>query len=392
MDVPRPDQAVKVLLDVSAVTLPLSGIGRYAQELARHLPGAAGISQVRYLRGDRVLASFEPGNPEPPAPAHRYRDWIKPLLPYKLLLGPYRRRRARALADSLRAYADYIYHSPNFGAPPVSGPTVVTLHDLSVFHFPDFHPRDRVNYLREQIQDSVERADRLLTDSGFVRAELLRLFQLPAERVSAIPLGVDPAFRPHAGRELAAVTARYGLEPGGYLLSVGTVEPRKNLTGLLQAFRRLPSRLRQRYPLVIAGAYGWNSSALMEDIRLLRQGGEVIYLDYVPEHELPALYAGAAVFGYFSFYEGFGLPVLEAMSSGVPVACASSSALPELCADSALQADPHDVGAMAATLQRALEDDGWRSAAIERGLARSAGFTWQRTAAAVIDVYRELAA
>ena len=188
------------------------------------------------------------------------------------------------------------------------------------------------------------------------------------------------------------VQARYGLPPGGYVLSVGTIEPRKNLAGLLQAYARLAPALRKRYPLVIAGAYGWNSAALMEEMRRLRQGGEVIYLDYVPEEDLPALYAGAAVFAYFSFYEGFGLPVLEAMSSGVPVACAASSALPELCAGSALQADPHDIDAMAAALERTLEDDSWRAAAIARGLERSAGFTWQRTTAAVVDVFREVVA
>jgi alpha-1,3-rhamnosyl/mannosyltransferase len=186
--------------------------------------------------------------------------------------------------------------------------------------------------------------------------------------------------------------AHYGLRPGGYLLSVGTIEPRKNLAGLLRAYSRLGQRLRQRYPLVIAGAYGWNSGPLMEEIRRQCQAGEVIYLDYVPEQDLPALYAGAAVFSYFSFYEGFGLPVLEAMSCGVPVVCANSSALPELCAVTAMQVDPQDVGVMAVALQRALEDDAWRGVASERGLARSKEYSWQRTTAALVDVFRELAA
>ena len=392
MDVPRPDRGVKVLLDVSSVTLPLSGIGRYAMELARHLPRAEGITGVRYLQGGEVLSDFDAGSLRPPVPVSRLRAWIKPLLPYRAVLGPWRRRKAQALARRLGEYRDYIYYAPNFSAPPVSGLSVVTLHDLSVFHFPHFHPRDPVNYLRDQIHNSVASADRLITDSGFVRDELLQLFQLPDERVTAIPLGVDDCFRPHTPAQLALLQARYGLPPGGYVLSVGTIEPRKNLAGLLQAYARLAPALRKRYPLVIAGAYGWNSAALMEEMRRLRQGGEVIYLDYVPEEDLPALYAGAAVFAYFSFYEGFGLPVLEAMSSGVPVACAASSALPELCAGSALQADPHDIDAMAAALERTLEDDSWRAAAIARGLERSAGFTWQRTTAAVVDVFRELVA
>ena len=124
----------------------------------------------------------------------------------------------------------------------------------------------------------------------------------------------------------------------------------------------------------------------------MSDSGDVIYLDYVPEQHLPALYAGAAVFAYFSFYEGFGLPVLEAMSSGVPVVCAASSALPELCGDTGLQADPHDIDAMADVLRRALEDESWRAGAAEEGIARSARYTWQKTAAGLVDVFRQLAA
>ncbi len=383
---------MKILLDVSAVSLPLSGIGRYTLELAGQLPRCPGVEEVVYLAGDRVQADFDPAAIQPPAPASRFRQWLKPLLPYKLLLGPYRRRRARALAASLHDYRDYLFHSPNFSLPPVEGRAVVTLHDLSVFHFPQFHPRDRVNYLRDQIAHSIERADHLVTDSAFVRGELLQLFQLPADRVTAVPLGVDAAFRPRPAGDLQAVMARYGLRAGAYLLSVGTIEPRKNLAALLRAHQGLDPAQRRQYPLVIAGAYGWNSGPLMAQVEQLRGAGELIYLDYVPEPDLPALYAGAAAFCYLSFYEGFGLPVLEAMASGVPVICASGSALDELCAGSAEQADPHDDAAILASLQKALEDPAWRSAAAERGLVRAATFTWQRSARQLAEVFAELAA
>ena len=391
MDVPQPDRRVKVLLDVTAVSAPLSGIGRYGLELARRLPGCEGVDAVAYLRGNQVEHSFDPELLPVPAQGGRLRQLIKPLLPYKLLLGPYRRSKARALARELEAYNDHIFHSPNFSMPPVSGPAVVTLHDLSVFHFPEFHPRDRVNYLREQVHHSVERAQHLVCDSLFVRDELMALFELPASRVTAIPLGVDAAFKPHSAQQLAATMARYGLEAGQYLFSLGTLEPRKNLAGLLEAFSQLPVALRRRYPLVIAGACGWNYDALIKQIRRLQDSGELVYLDYVPEQDLPALYAGATAFCYFSFYEGFGLPVLEAMSCGVAVLCANSSALPQLCAGSALQVDPGDIEAIAAALRKGLEDEDWRRQSALAGLERSKIFTWERSCSQLVDVFRELA-
>lgn len=383
---------MKILLDVSAVSPPLSGIGRYALELARHLDAQDGVGEVAYLRGSQVLSEFDADSLCAPAPVSNIRQQVKRLLPYNLVLGPYRRRKARALAASLSAYSDYIFLSPNFGMPPVNGRSVVTVHDLSVFHFPQFHPKDRVNYIRDQVEDSVKKADRVVTDSQFVRSELIDLYGLDAAQVVAIPLGVAPSFRAREYPEVARALSRYDLPVGRYLLSVGTIEPRKNLAGLLAAYRSLDLSLRRRYPLVIAGAYGWNSSDVMLQIEQLQATGEVIYLDYVPEGDLPALYAGARLFCYFSFYEGFGLPVLEAMSSGVPVVCADSSALPELCDACGLLVDAADIAAMGKAMERALLDDDWRGQAVQRGLEHSAAYRWQTTAARMAEVLAGIAA
>ena len=378
---------MKILLDVSAAIPPLSGVGRYAVELARRLPGQPGVDEIRYLRGGRVSSELEVGAA---APSSSWRKQVRRFLPY-MLLAPYRRRRARQLAGTLAAFDDHVFHSTNFSMPPVSGPSVVTIHDMSVFHLPEYHPRDRVNYLCEQISHSVERAHRLVTGSEFVRREILDHFAIDPDRVVAIPLGVDASFQPRSADTLAGTLSRLGLSAGGYLLNVGTIEPRKNLPGLLDAYRRLDAGIRNRFPLVIAGAYGWKGADTLDDIRRLEASGEVIYLDYVPEQDLPLLYAGAAAFCYFSFYEGFGLPVLESFASDVPVVCADIPALRELGGEDALFADPNDPLSMATALEQALTDTGWRESAIARGRERAAAYTWDRTASLLVDLFTGIA-
>ena len=273
---------------------------------------------------------------------------------------------------------------------PVSGPAVVTLHDLSVFHFPQFHPRDRVNYLKDQVHYSVEHADALVTDSDFVRSELLELFRVNPSKVHVVPLGVSESFRPRTEAELAQTLSGLGLEPGRYILSVGTIEPRKNLPALLHAYRGMDDALRKQYKLVIAGAYGWKGDDTMREIRRLASTGNVVYLDFVPEDQLPELYAGAAAFCYFSFYEGFGLPVLEALASGVPVACSDIPALRELSAGCALQSSPHDVPGITRAVEKALTDESWRGSAVRKGLLHSAGYRWENTARALARVFASL--
>jgi glycosyltransferase involved in cell wall biosynthesis len=383
---------VKVILDVSSIYLPLSGIGRYTLELARHLPKQEGMAEIQYFQGGRVESGF---NTDFEAIAsvearNSYRRFIKALLPNDLLLKPFRRWKAGRMGRQLKDYDSYIFHSPNYNLIPVSGKSVVTVHDLSVFRFSRFHPPDRVNYLRDSIHSSIERADLLVTDSDYVRSELLDLFGLVADSVVSIPLGVDERFGPRAANELAPTLDKYGLKGKKYALSVGTIEPRKNLHATLRAYRQLGKPLRRQYPLVLVGAHGWGSKSLAAEIRTLVNADELIYLDYVSEQDLPLIYAGATVFYYMSLYEGFGLPLLEAMRSGVPIVCSNSSALPEVCGGCALQVDPESESAMAAAMERSLTDNSWREQAVGAGLQRASAYSWERTASATVRAYASL--
>jgi alpha-1,3-rhamnosyl/mannosyltransferase len=249
-----------------------------------------------------------------------------------------------------------------------------------------------VRFLDRHLPRTLERANLVLTDSDFIAAEIASRFALPRAKIRTIPLGVDASFRPRAREEIVATLARYGLQDSAYLLVVATLEPRKNLARLVRAYAGLPAALKTRHPLVIVGARGWLSSELERTIAPLEASGTARRLGYVGEDELPLLYAGAHAFAFPSLYEGFGLPVLEAMASGVPVLTSNVSSLPEIAGDAALTVDPLDDDALRNGLERLLEDSAWRTAATARGIARAREYPWSRCVDATVEAYRAASA
>ena len=399
--------AVRLILAVDAIFPPLTGIGRYAYELARGLAASGEPGALRYYLHGRWLAAV-PGEGGEGAAAvgdeaaakkvvKEERDGVglrararARLARQPLAVRAYAALAPRIAAWRLRRYGDHIFHGPNFILPPFPGPSVATVHDLSTVLHPQWHPAARVALMESALPQTLARASRLITPSEAVRGELIAHYGLAPARVQAIPMGVDGAFAPRPAAALAGTLARLGLQPGGYLLCVATLEPRKNIDGLLDAYLALPPALRRRYPLALAGAPGWHSEALTARLRQLAAGGAVRLLGYVAQGDLPALYAGARLFAFPAFYEGFGLPVLEAMASGVPVVTADRSSLPEVAGDAALLVDPADGAALREALARGLEDEPWREAARARGLARAAERSWDRCVAGTLALYRTL--
>lgn len=384
---------MKLILDVSSVNHPLTGIGRYTLALVRGL-GAIGDIDLRLLRHGEFISAADLAHccEASPERTRSRREKLRAWLPNSLVLEPYRKLKAARLASRLDSQGSYVYHSPNFDLPPVKARSIVTLHDLSVFNFPQFHPRDRRQYLQKRIRESIDRADVLVTDSEYIRREVMQLFPVQPDRICTVPLGVDDRFGPTAGTANDCLYERLGLKYKSYTLCVGTIEPRKNVSGLLDAWMAVDRDLRQIYPLVLAGGYGWHSRETMGLIRRLCESGDVIYLDYVSEEDLPGLYAGASAFYYLSLYEGFGLPVLEAMKSGVPVVCSNISSLPEVGGESVLTVPPDDKEAIVGAMYKSLVDGEWRNFASRSGVERSATFTWDRTAEKMTSLYRQLAA
>ena len=379
---------MKVIFNVDAITAPLTGIGRYALELARGLSRNAAIEELRLYSAYRWV-----DDPAHALAANRTIAAIRRNVPFKTqALELYTQLRGALFRLHTRRLRSFILHTPNYVLMPFDGPSLATVHDLSWLSYPDAHPVERVRFLDRHLPRTLAQANLVLTDSEFIAAEIATRFGLAREKIRAIPLGVDAAYRPRTAEEMLATLAKYGLEHSAYLLVVATLEPRKNLVRFVEAYANLPAAAKARYPLVIVGARGWLSRELERAIAPLEAAGTARRLGYVGEDELPLIYAGAHAFAFPSLYEGFGLPVLEAMASGVPVLTSNVSSMPEVAGDAALTIDPLDVAALTAGLGRLLEDSAWRDAAILRGLDRAKAYPWSRCVAATIDAYREASA
>jgi len=379
---------VKVILSIDPVRFPLTGIGRYTYELAKQLPDIAHVEELKFLSGTRFSELPEPDQAQATSGVadNTLRQLIlKNSLTRELysVLSPLLKKRA------LRGYTDYVFHGPNFYLPPFEGPSVCTFHDLSVFTWAHCHPPERIRYMTKEIAKTLKRADMLITDTETTRQEVAAYFAWPLDKIRAVHLACSDDFRPRSIEALNPVLIKHGLSYQGYSLYVGTIEPRKNLDVLLDAYKQLPMAIRQQWPLILTGYQGWRNAQLHARIETAMTEGWARYLGFVEADELPLLYAGARVFVFPSLYEGFGLPILEAMASGIPVVCSNASTLPEVAGDAAGMCDPHDVDALTDLMNNALQDDTWRNQAIAKGLKQAEKFSWQRCAKETVAVYKE---
>jgi alpha-1,3-rhamnosyl/mannosyltransferase len=366
---------LKLIFAVDALAPSLSGIGRYTWELVRRLEQSVDFSQVRYYRNEQWIAS-----------------------PVALLnhLSTRHTRRFHPPRWAKNWYWQHtcrgqVFHTPNYLLPRYAENGVITVHDLSVFKYPETHPIARVRQFEKAFQQSLNIAAQLITDSDVTRQEVMEYFNWPSERIHAIHLGVSSAYAPQSAVDLSPVLQRYGLSPNRYTLCVSTIEPRKRIDHLIMAYSLLPEALRTTYPLVLIGGKGWHSEALHAQIQVAQQAGWLHYLGFVDELDLPALYAGAGLFIYPSIYEGFGLPVAEAMASGVPVITSNRSTLPEISAGAAYLIDPDDIDAMTAAIEFVLQDESWRQTHITAGLKVAASYSWDTCFQKTCAVYQSVA-
>jgi len=268
------------------------------------------------------------------------------------------------------------------------GKSVVTIHDVIPLVLPWAFSRRHRWVLATALGRIRKQAEQVIVPSAAVAEDVVRYLQIEQERISVIPMGCDPRFQPSIAPVQAPIRRRYDL-PERYILFVGTLEPRKNVKALLQAFAHLAAEQPQDdLKLVIVGRPGWGSENYVGMVAALGLQNAVRFPGFVDDDHLPDLYRGALLFVYPSLYEGFGLPVLEAMACGIPVITSNRSSLPEVAGDAALLVDPTQAEALAAAMSALLHDDALRQALRAKGLARAATFTWEVVAQRTVDVYR----
>lgn len=368
---------MRVGLDLHSLSGLMQGSRTYMANLAQRLPAVAPDIDFVFYATDpdaphiRALAGDAPNVARRAIPHGRFAR----------LVWPFPDRAAREV-DVLHCQ----YVGPLRGGPP----TVLSIHDILHESMPEHFPRGLGSLMRRLYPASARRARRVLTISDFSRREIIARYRVPAERIAFAHLGVGPEFTPIAEpARLAAMRARLGLPPGPYILSVGRIEPRKNLPTLVAAYGLVRERLGAAAPtLVLAGGRDRLFAEFYD--RMRREGAAlgVFLAGTVPQEDLPALYGGAAAFAYPSFGEGFGLPVAEAMACGAPIVATSAPAVPEVTAEAALLVAPTDVAGLAAALVRVVTDTVLAEDLRAKGLSRARELTWDAAVALAADAYR----
>jgi alpha-1,3-rhamnosyl/mannosyltransferase len=376
---------MKLLVNLSSLNHPLTGIGEYTLNLVKEMldddqvKDLKGIRSSKYLDRDQIsvlISSLEQGH-QIDQPLIRY---LKNMSRLKLITRIARKAINAYREISFRFYRNmlkhYIYWEPNYICLNHQGVCVPTVHDLSHLICPQFHPKARVKYLKAELPRTLARAKHVIVVSQYTKQSVMEHFDLDDQQITVVPPSVKSEYYPRTASECAQLKKRLGL-PENFILFVGTLEPRKNLQGLLLAYKLLSTELKSQYPLVLSGKKGW----LLEDIEQILQpmldSGEVIWLGYLNSKDLPALYSSATAFTYVSHFEGFGMPIAEAMACGTAVIASDNTAMKEASGGAVCIVSPHSIGSIAQGMRKVLLDSSYRIECETKGLEISKNRSWK---------------
>ena len=377
-------RAQRIAIDYSAAWQQGAGIGRYTRELTAALAASDRLHDYRLFVAGASAAQL----PAPPAPNFSWR--ATPLSP-RWLARLWHRARLPLPIELITGRVDLL-HATDFTLPPTlpGTRTLLTVHDLSFVRVPQAASPPLKAYLDTVVPRSVVRADHILADSAATKRDLIELYHTPAAKISVLHSGVDKRYKPIGEQaHIRSVRARYGLGDGEYILSVGTVQPRKNYARVIEALARLRAQGHELH-YAIAGGKGWLDGEIADAIKRAGLGDHVSLLGFVDDADLPALYSGARMTVMVSLYEGFGFPVLESMACGTPVLASNISSLPEVAGRAALLVDPYDVDAIAHAMAALDSDSNLRARLVAAGFKQAARFSWARSAEQLLGIYAEL--
>jgi glycosyltransferase involved in cell wall biosynthesis len=381
---------MRFVVDATAAERQRAGVGRFARGLLAGLAEVDTVNDYYLVTTGRKRLGLVPSS----LPTHHH--WIRLPVPERIARIAWHRLRIAPPPTWLVRNAS-LFFTPDFALPP-SGhvPSILTVHDLSFLTHPECADEGLRRYLATEVPRSIDAASAVVAVSQTTADALHVLLGVEPARVAIVPNGVDPQFCPMpAARDDAEPSLPFGLAPG-YLLTVGTLEPRKNHLRLLQAFAKLTRRV-YRQPgsgpiLVIAGRLGWKFEPIFREIARLNLGASVRFLTNIDDDDLLSLYRHARAFVFPSLYEGFGIPPLEAMACGIPVAASTAGALSEVLGSAALFFNPLDVDEMSTVMEQILIDDQARQNLRELGLVRARTYTWTKSAASALHLFERVAA
>jgi len=375
------DNQLNLIVGATSLVQPLTGIGQYTLNLAQELSANPRLN-IDYFYGYSWAKTPEVRDR---INAGKVRNFVRKFIPSAYELRRFAQQKTFNLHNS-KSRAD-IYHEPNFLPLEFDGPTVITVHDLSYIRHPEAHPLERVRVMNKLLPPAIEKSSCIIADSNFTKSEIVSEFNIDSNKIRVTQLGKSADFYPRSKAETQDVLKKYNLKQGKYLLAVGTLEPRKNLTQVVSAYRNLPSDLARQFPLVIVGVRGWKEAGLLTELEILLKEKKAFLLGYVPANDLPYLYSGARAFVFPSLYEGFGLPPLEAMACGTPVITSNTSSIPEVVGNAGLMAEIGDVDTMKSYIERVCEDEAECIQLSAAGIEQASKFSWQECAKQTFDAY-----
>jgi len=365
---------MRIGIDARMAFYSKAGIGRYVINLVRALRKLNPQEEFVILqsRKDRTPLASSPFRTSylwTPS-HHRLEQFTLPLelLPHRLSL----------------------LHSPDF-IPPFRfrGLSVITVHDLAFLIYPQILTQDSIRYYG-QIEEAVERADHIIAVSEWTKKDLMELLGVPEAKITVVYEAAEELYRPIDPREASGMVRElFGIE-GRFILFVSTIEPRKNVPTLLKAFKIVRERCREDVKLVLVGGRGWLSEKVFEMVDELNLRKDVLFLGFVPAEKLLYLYNSASLLAHPAIYEGFGLPILEAMACGLPVVASNVASIPEVTGSAAILVEPDDEEAWAAAIRRILKEPEFAQELREKGLKRASLFSWEKTASKTLEVYRRV--